>query len=80
MGGREGEGGVRVRGSMTGAVVADRRCYEDLAVRDHQVESVDYVGCPDDVRARGDDGGACPGEVLQNIRGEISKLEHLSML
>ena len=35
MGRREGEGDVRVR---TGVVILDRRCYGDLAVRDHQVE------------------------------------------
>lgn len=77
---REGEGDVRVRGGMTGAVVADRRCYGDLADRGHQAEGVNYIGCPDDVRVRGDDGGACHGEVLQSICGEISTLECLSIL
>ena len=50
---REGEGDVRVRGGMTGAVVADRRCYGDLADRGHQAEGVNYIGCPDGVRVRG---------------------------
>ena len=77
---REGEGDVRVRGGVTGAVVTDRRCYGDLTVRGHRVEGVDYVECPGDARVRGDDGDACHGEVLQSICGDMSKLEYLSML
>ena len=78
--GEKGRGDARVRTGVTGAVVVDRRCYGDLAVRDHQGEGVKCIGCPGGVRVRGDDGDACYGEVLQSICGEISKLEYLSML
>ena len=63
---REGEGDVRVRGGVTGAVVVDRRCYGDLAVGSHQVEGVGRVECAGNVGVR--------GEVLRSICGEISKL------
>ena len=36
--GEKGRGDARVRRGVTGTVVADRRCYRDLAVRSHQVE------------------------------------------